>query len=146
MLRTVFLAAMASCCLVPKSALLVEASVFLPQTAAWSSRISSTSTAATSARLDREARHEMRWQLRERSFTKSSAMAIPGYGVAEQGACVMVACNVVWLIMIVVGRRAKITEAANQKWRHNRGWHFKHFVRVRLRIPDLSNQVRYRFP
>ena len=62
----------------------VDGSVFLPQTATASTRRSD----AMSLPMNREARHEFRWQLRqqERSVTKSSAMAIPGYGVAEQGA------------------------------------------------------------
>jgi len=65
-----------------------EASVFLPKTSGASSskHFASSSPFASS----REARHELRWQLRQqennRALTKSSAMAIPGYGVAEQGA------------------------------------------------------------
>jgi len=64
--------------------LVVEASVFLPhQTTSLKHRGAASSSV--------EARHELRWQLRQQqhALTKSSAMAIPGYGVAEQGAFVL---------------------------------------------------------
>jgi len=69
-----------------------SASVFLPQTATTATARSQFGGICSSSSLSHEepsnaARRELRWQLRrqqQRSLTKSTAMAIPGYGVAEQ--------------------------------------------------------------
>lgn len=76
----------------------VEASVFLPQTAASTQKhggarlFGSSSASSSPNKRETAARRELRRQLRRqsgqqqqrRSLTKATAMAIPGYGVAEQ--------------------------------------------------------------